>query len=127
LDCKIGRLLVAQSGRECSRQRPKKKDGMAKKITPKKAVPAKLLVVGKSYFVQTVTHYYTGKLVRDEKENLVLTNASWIADTGRFSDFLKTGNANEVEPFPPELETGVAKSAIINVCSWPHTLPNVQK
>lgn len=99
---------------------------MAKKNISKKA-PKMLLVVGRNYFIQTVTNYYTGKLVRNEKEALVLTNAAWIADTGRFADFLKTGNANEVEPFPPELETGAMKSAIINVCEWPHALPSSQK
>jgi hypothetical protein len=30
----------------------------------------------------------------------VLEDAAWIADTGRFSDALKSAKFNEVEPFP---------------------------
>ncbi len=96
----------------------------AKAAAPK---AKKLLVAGNNYFVQTITHYYTGRLVRIEPDSLVLDNAAWIADTGRFAGFLANGTANEVEPFPPELETGIPKSAIINVCAWKHALPNVQK
>lgn len=91
------------------------------------AKPKKLLVVGEAYFVQTVTLYFTGRLVRDEGDNLIFAEAAWIADTGRFAIFLKTGVASEVEPFPPEIETGVPKSAIINFCKWVHALPRDQK
>lgn len=41
-----------------------------------------------------------GRLVAVGEHELVLEDASWIADTGRFSDALKTCEFNEVEPFP---------------------------
>jgi hypothetical protein len=60
-------------------------------------------VVGQNYFIRTVTHYYTGKLKQIFRDTLVLSEACWIADTGRFYDFLKEGKANEVEPFQKDV------------------------
>lgn len=45
--------------------------------------------VGKNYFIRTVTHHHTGKLVAVYDHELVLENAAWIADDGRLSDALK--------------------------------------
>lgn len=98
-----------------------------KKANAIKPKAKKFLVPGESYFVQTVTNFYTGKLVRVEDDLLILAQVAWIADTGRFSGFMANGIANEVEPFPPELETGVPKSSIISVCPWKHSLLSEQK
>jgi len=56
--------------------------------------------VGAIYLIRTVTMIDTGRLVRVTPTELVLEDAAWIADTGRFSDALKSLNFNEVEPFP---------------------------
>lgn len=56
--------------------------------------------IGGKYFIRTVTHHYTGKLVEVFKDELVLEDAAWIADDGRFADALKKKEFNEVEPFP---------------------------
>lgn len=66
---------------------------------PGKAGPWKL---GKQYFIRTVTHAHVGTLVEVTAQELVLMDASWIADTKRFSQFVH-GNPQdgiEVEPFP---------------------------
>ena len=55
--------------------------------------------VGKSYLIRSVTMYYTGRLASVTDTDLVLEDAAWIADTGRFATALKTGELNEVEPF----------------------------
>ena len=57
-------------------------------------------IIGKIYLIRTVTMIQTGRLVAVGDKELVLDNAAWIADTGRFSDALKTCNFSEVEPFP---------------------------
>jgi hypothetical protein len=81
--------------------------------------------VGEKYFIRMVTHYMVGKL-QDEKDGfLIFSNASWIADTGRFADFLKTGEANEVEPVKGFYR--VAKTAIIDFFDFSHELPSKQK
>jgi hypothetical protein len=82
--------------------------------------------VGKNVFIRTVTMAHTGKLVKVTEHELVLEDACWIADTGRFSDFLKTGNLNECEPFP-EGKVIIGRGAIVDCCEWKHELPRVQK
>jgi hypothetical protein len=85
------------------------------------------LEVGKSYFIRGVTHYYTGKLTAITDSDLVLDDAAWIADSGRFATALKEGpdKLNEVEPFfKPVL---VQRAAIVDITEWPHLLPRLQK
>lgn len=57
-------------------------------------------VIGKIYLIQTVTLYFTGRLIAINDQELVLEDAAWIADTGRFADALKSLEFSEVEPFP---------------------------
>jgi hypothetical protein len=83
--------------------------------------------IGKNYFIRTVTHYLTGKLVQVTSKELVIEQAAWIADSGRFMQFLAEGKLNEVEPFPQELEVIVGRGAIIDAVIWKHELPKSQK
>ena len=82
--------------------------------------------IGKGYFVRTVTAYLTGRLVAVTSQELVLTDAAWIADTGRFADALKKASFNEVEPFP-DGEVIVGRGAIIDACVFEQALPRSQK
>jgi hypothetical protein len=81
--------------------------------------------IGKNYFVRSVTHYYTGRLVRVTPLELVLADAAWIADTGRFSDALRSGTLNEVEPYPGEVV--INRGALVDACLWDSDLPRAQK
>ena len=56
--------------------------------------------VGKVYLIRTETMIDTGRLVKVTPQELVLEDAAWIADTGRFANTLKSLDFNEVEPFP---------------------------
>ena len=62
--------------------------------------------IGEKYFIRTVTHHYTGKLIEVCKDELVLEDCAWIADDGRFSENLEKaleGKAEafaEIEPYP---------------------------
>lgn len=83
------------------------------------------LEVGKNYQIRTVTMIYTGKLKKENKESLLLGDAAWIPDTGRFSDSMKnTDLYNEVEPYhrPPI----IFKSGIVDVVEI-DKLPRIQK
>jgi hypothetical protein len=42
----------------------------------------------------------SGRVVAANDRWIVLEDACWIADTGRFSDALKKCQFNETEPFP---------------------------
>lgn len=56
--------------------------------------------IGKIYLIRTVTMIDTGRLVAVTPQELVLEDAAWIADTGRFSDAVAKAEFGEVEPFP---------------------------
>ena len=55
----------------------------------------------------------TGRLVAVTDKELLLEDAAWIADTGRFSDALLSCEFAEVEPFP-EGEVIIGRGAIID-------------
>ena len=81
--------------------------------------------VGKNYFIRTVTHHYTGRLIRVTPKELVLEDAAWIADDGRFMDCIKDGKVDEVEPYQDEVVIG--RGAILDATIWRHKLPRDQK
>ena len=56
--------------------------------------------IGKNYLIRTATFTISGKIESKDSVFLVLSSASWIADTGRFNECLKDQNKfSEVEPF----------------------------
>ena len=71
--------------------------------------------VGKDYFIRTVTHYYTGRLIWVGEKEIVLESVCWIADTGRFNEFVKGGSGNETEPFPVDQPVVIGRGAIIDM------------
>ena len=56
--------------------------------------------IGRVYLIRTVTHIDTGRLVAVTPHELVIEDAAWIADTGRYADALKKAEFGEVEPYP---------------------------
>ena len=81
--------------------------------------------IGKKYLIRTVTMIDTGLLVAVGDKELVLEQASWIANTGRFSGALQSCNFDEVEPFP-EGRLIIGRGSIIDAIQIP-TLPRSQK
>jgi hypothetical protein len=72
--------------------------------------------IGENYFIRTVTYAASGKLISVGKQEIVLTDACWIADTGRFSEqWGKSGDDmfSEVEPFPTG-EVIIGRGAVID-------------
>ncbi len=56
--------------------------------------------IGSIYLIRTVTMIDTGRLVLVTEHELVLEDAAWIADTGRFAQAVEKAEFGEVEPFP---------------------------
>ena len=56
--------------------------------------------IGENYLIRTVTMIDTGRVVAVTAQEIVLEDAAWIADTGRFSDAIEKAEFGEVEPFP---------------------------
>ena len=84
--------------------------------------------IGENYLIRTVTMIQLGKLVDITDKELILESASWIADTGRFHEFLAKGTSDEleVEPFP-EGQVIVGRGALIDAVLWPHKLLTIVK
>lgn len=81
--------------------------------------------IGKNFYVATVTHHYVGKLLSVSDKEIILTNASWVADDGRFHKFMKgeIDSSVEFEPFPADKNVFVGRGALIVACEWEGTLP----
>ena len=81
--------------------------------------------VGKAYFIRTVTMHLIGNLKAINEKEMLLDNAVWVADSGRFHDALKTGKLNEVEPFVNPVI--VNRASVVDATEWQHAVPKEQK
>jgi hypothetical protein len=84
-------------------------------VVPKGDASNPFMEPGKDYFIRTVTHYFTGRLIWVGEKELVIEDAAWIADTGRFNQFMKGETVNEVEPFPKGSRVIVARGSLIDM------------
>lgn len=82
--------------------------------------------IGSNYFIRTVTHHYTGRLVAVYQHELVLVDAAWIADDGRFADAMATGSFSEVEPYPAG-KLIIGRGAVLDAFVITFALPRDQK
>lgn len=82
--------------------------------------------VGKAYFIRTVTYHFTGRVTAVVGNFLILSEAAWIADSGRYATALAAGSKvlAEVEPVPDG--TMINTSAITDASPWNHELPTKQ-
>jgi hypothetical protein len=81
-------------------------------------------MVGGKWFIRTVTFHLVGKVVRRAGAFLVLKDASWVADSGRFMQAIKNGVLSEVEPLGDAI---VNLASIVDAFPWKHDLPKDQK
>jgi len=81
--------------------------------------------VGKAYLIRTVTHIDIGIVKAVGEKEIILSDASWIADTGRYHDCLKDGEPSEVEPYINDVIIG--RGALIDATLWEKDLPRSQK
>jgi hypothetical protein len=83
--------------------------------------------IGQGYFIRTVTMSYTGRITAVHPQELELSEACWIADSGRFHKALKGewDSSAEHEPFPQSIVIG--RGAIIDACPISCELPTAVK
>lgn len=93
-------------------------------MAAKKETTLKAFEIGKAYFIRTVTYHLTGRLVAIDGQFLILEKAAWIADSGRFTQALRDGKLDEVEPVGQAI---VNNQSIVDAFPWQHDLPEVQK
>lgn len=78
---------------------------------------------GQNVYIRTVTYHYTGRLIGTIGDNLVITDAAWIAESGHWSQVLNKGFGSnaEIEPYPDG--ANVTVGAVVDVSPWLHDLP----
>lgn len=81
-------------------------------------------LVGQKLFIRTVTYHMTGEVVKRMGAFIQLKNAAWIADSGRFSTAIKTGELSEVEPVGT---AWINLSSVVDFFPWKHDLPTKVK
>ncbi len=81
--------------------------------------------IGKAYFIRTVTMHLIGKLEAVGEKELLMSQASQIADSGRFHEAIKTGKLDEVEPFKDDIIIG--RGAIVDATEWTLDVPKEVK
>lgn len=76
--------------------------------------------IGEKYFIRTATFFQLGRLKEICGKWLILEDAAWIADTGRFHEFLKDGKCNEYEAFVDNVFIPI--DSVIDITIWSHSL-----
>ena len=83
-------------------------------------------LVGQNVFFRTVTYHAIGEVNKTVGKFVHLKTASWVADTGRFMNFIKDGvQANsEIEPVG---EMFLNMDTVVDFFIWKHELPTEQR
>jgi hypothetical protein len=85
---------------------------MPKEVAVKEQTGPPRLIVGQCYYVRTLTDHWVGRLAEIGPHTVTLTEASWVADSGRLSVFIATGRADGMEIEPVGIVGG------LNYLSW---------
>lgn len=83
--------------------------------------------IGANYLIRTVTMIQIGRLVWVGDRELVLEDAAWIPDTGRFHVTLAEGKGNLKEVEPCNGPVIIGRGSIIDAFPWKGTLPQEVK
>ena len=81
-------------------------------------------MIGRKFFFRTVTYHMTGEVKKIVGRFAYLKNAAWIADSGRFSQAIKNGTLDEVEPVG---DAFINLDTVVDFFKWSHPLPLDQK
>lgn len=81
--------------------------------------------IGKAVIIRSVVFHYLGRVRAVTDSEMVLEEASWLADSGRWNEALVTGKLNETEPYPGPCF--VSRDSILDWTFWNHPLPREVK
>ncbi|MFH1833985.1 MAG: hypothetical protein ABH877_03085 [bacterium] len=72
--------------------------------------------IGQVYFIRTVTHHLSGRLIEVWPNELVLEDAAWIADDGRYHQCIADGASAmlDIEPLPDGKTMVIGRGALID-------------
>jgi len=81
-------------------------------------------LIGRKFFFRTVTYHLVGRVENAMGMFLCLTDASWVADSGRFMNAIKEGTLKEVEPVGKAF---INLNTVTDFFPWKHDLPKEQR
>ena len=81
-------------------------------------------IIGKAYLIRTVTYHMLGRIEKVSGDFLVLADASWVADSGKFSTAIATGELSENEYVGDAI---VNLTAIVDAFPWGHNIKRETK
>lgn len=81
---------------------------------------------GQKLFIRTVTYHMVGEVEKVVGKFFQMKNASWIGDSGRFSDALKNGFGSSAE-IEPTTQAWINVDSIVDMYIWKHKLPTKQQ
>lgn len=96
---------------------------IVKKTTKKVSVENTIFKKGSTVFIRTVTHHLVGEIAAVGKTEIVFKTGTvmWIADSGRFTQALKTGVFSESEVYDME-NPFIGRGAIVDGGTFPKNL-----
>ena len=77
--------------------------------------------IDSKWLIRTVTFAVTGRVKQVKGKFIVLEDAAWVADTGRFSSAIESGELSEVEAVT--VDVVVNTESIVDAYVWKHELP----
>ena len=78
--------------------------------------------IGTVIAIRALPFHYLGRLDRVAHDHIRLTDASWLASSGRWSEFCRAGTLSEAEPYAGPVS--VRCDVVADVSAWPHDLPD---
>ena len=80
--------------------------------------------VGSAYLIRTVTYHVLGRVKKIQGNFIVLDEASWVADSGKFSLAIEKGELAEIEYVGKAI---VSMTAIVDAYPWGNKIPKETK
>ncbi len=77
--------------------------------------------VGDAVIIRTVAYHYIGKVAHCDDQEIVLDEASWLAESARWSVTLTTGQVSELEPYPDWC--CIRTATVVDYAPWNFPLP----
>lgn len=79
--------------------------------------------------IETVTKYYVGEVIDVQPQEIILRDACWVADTGRYHQLLVTGDGGqytEFEPCPDGIVM-IGRGSVVSAVPYNHGLIRVAR
>ena len=80
--------------------------------------------IGDNYYFQTITFFFTGRLIQETPHYYIIEDAAWIPECGVYSEFFRKGIPDECEPL--DVLVHVKKDSIVAIIPFKNPLPRTQ-